>query len=483
MIKIMQQLRGISAGLVVSALAGCMVGPDFERPVFVQAERYTAYPLSSIRLTEGGDVTEPWWQVFGVPELNQRVEYAWKNNPGVEQAHARLIQAEEAYRVQAGQTYYPAIDGGLDVKRQQIDPATMGLKGISRPAPFTVYDLGVTVSYALDFFGGLHRTLEAMQADVDLRRYEEEASYQLLAANVTLSAIRQASLQVQTEMLRDMLAVQQVLNDITIERHRLGGVSELEINTRQSVLAGLKRQLAQSEAQQAMTGHLLAIYLGETPDQAMNFPVLRLDQFSAPDVLPVALPSELVRRRPDIRASEAVLQRATAQVGVATADLFPRFTLGASASMADVRAGDVLGGGVDIWQFGLGVVQPLFHGGALQAQKRQAEAFHDEALARYREAVLHGLHDVADGLQAVESGHRTLEMTGLQLQLAEAHYRIIVGRHASGGVSHAEMLEAEYQYLVAALAYYQAEGEYYLNIAGLLHALGGGWIAVTHEEP
>ena len=457
-------------------LAGCVVGPDYKRPEFETPAQFTAHPVPSVRVTSPMVASERWWTLFDLPELDQMIERAWANSPTITQAQARFTQAEEAYRAQTGETYYPAVDASLTVNRQQIDPATMGLKDVPKPGPFTTYGLGISLAYTFDFFGGLQRTLEAMQADVDLRRYEQESAHQLLAASIAMTGIRQAALRAQTDNLQRRLALEEQQYAITLTRYRVGGVSEIEANLRQARIADIAAQLAQSQAQQEMAGHLLAIYTGVPPDQAITLPIFTLEQFRLPEALPLVLPSELLHRRPDIRASEAVLQRASAQLGVASANLFPRFTLGASATMADIRAGDVLGGGVDIWQFGTGIVQPLFHGGALQAQKRGAEALYQEALAHYRETVLKGLREVADGLQAMESGIRTLTAAREQATLASVRYRTAVLRYETGGVSRAALLAAEHECLLTIQAQNQAEETMRLNVATLMQKIAGGYV-------
>ncbi len=204
-------------------------------------------------------------------------------------------------------------------------------------------------------------------------------------------------------------------------------------------------------------------------------PALALSELHLPAELPLSLPSQLAQQRPDIRASEALLHKASANVGVATANLYPRITLSASASPTQLSLCDLASSGLNIWSIGANLLQPVFRGGELTARKRAAVAAFEQAQAAYRESVLQGLRNVADVLRALEGDTQSLAARSAQTAHAEAAYRIAVGRYDDGGVSQLFVLDAERQQLGADLARVQAQADRYADTVALLQALGGGW--------
>jgi outer membrane protein TolC len=214
--------------------------------------------------------------------------------------------------------------------------------------------------------------------------------------------------------------------------------------------------------------------MGDAP-AAADVPVLMLQDLRLPSELPLRLPSELVRQRPDIQASEALLHKASANVGVATADLYPKLVISGGFSSTQLNIGDVLGNGINIWNIGINLLQPLFRGGELQARKRAAEAGYGQALAAYRQTVLQGLQDVADVLRALEADAQAVSARSLQAARAEEAYDITLGRFRAGGVGEVVLIEADRQRLSARVERLQAVANQYADAAALFQALGGSW--------
>jgi len=223
-------------------------------------------------------------------------------------------------------------------------------------------------------------------------------------------------------------------------------------------------------------GHLLAVYTGDPP-AAASIPAIRLADLQLPAELPLRVPSELVRQRPDIRANEALLHKASANVGVATADLYPKLTISGGFSTSQLRVSDLFGNGINIWNIGANLLQPLFHGGELQARKRAAIAAFDQAAAAYRLSVLQGLQNVADVLRSLEADEAAFTARSEQAARAEEAYQITVGRFNAGGVSQLDLIDAERQRLQAESDRLQAQAGRYSDAAALFQALGGGWAA------
>jgi len=474
--------RALPLSMVVGALlgAGCTVGPDFRTPEAPAVDRYVSGPqpdvIGTVRLVPERDIPAEWWSVFGSADIDALVRRALAASPTLDQARARLVEAQELRTARAGATQYPQVDANASAVRQRIDPATFGFPQAPNPGPFNVYTIGADVSYTFDLFGGTRRELEGLAADVDYQGYELEAARLSLATNVVLTAIRQAALAAQIESTAAILAAQRRQLGIVEQRHDLGGVAWLDVQNQRALVAQTEAVLAPLRAQWAQAGHLLAVYTGDPP-AAASIPAIRLADLRLPAELPLRVPSELVRQRPDIRANEALLHKASANVGVATADLYPKLTISGGFSTSQLRVSDLFGNGINIWNIGANLLQPLFHGGELQARKRAAIAAFDQAAAAYRLSVLQGLQNVADVLRSLEADEAAFTARSEQAARAEEAYQITVGRFNAGGVSQLDLIDAERQRLQAESDRLQAQAGRYSDAAALFQALGGGWAA------
>lgn len=464
------------AAAVALACAGCAAGPDFTPPAAPATERYVPGPAPAApdmpALDWAAAIPADWWRVFGAPELDALVRSALAGSPTLDQARARLVQAQEMLAARAAGTGSPAVDAAFGAVRQRIDPATFGFPQAPNPGPFNVVSLGASASYDFDVFGGARRALEAAGAEVELQRFELEAARLVLAGNVVLASIRIASLDAQIDALGMLLAAEREQLAISAARLGAGGISALDLQSRRVLLAQAEAALPLLHAQRAQAGHLLAVLVGQAPaDAALRVP--ELGAFSLPPALPLRLPSELVRMRPDIRASEALLHKASANLGVATADLYPKFVVSGAFSTSQLELSELFGNGINIWNIGLNLLQPLLHGGELKARQRAAAAAYDEATAAYRRSVLQGLQEVADALRALQGESLAYARRNEQAAHADEVERIVAARLAAGGVSRLAWLDAERTRSQARLDQVQAQANRCAGVVVLLQALGG----------
>lgn len=481
---------------ITLALAGCAVGPDFGVPAAPAVDRYAAGAVPTATgpaaaphgqaqtLAAGQDVPAQWWTLFRSQELDQAVRTALAASPTLAQAQARLREAAENLAAATGATRWPAVDARLDTSRQQVNFESMGITALPSPGPFTLYGASVQVSYTLDLFGGNRRQLESLQAAVDYQRFELEAARLSLAANVATTAIREAGLRAQLADTTALADAQRRQLGIAEERLRAGGVAAIDVQRQRGELAQTEALLPDLSRQLAAARHQLAIYLGEPPaaaDDPARVPVFSLDRLQLPDTLPLSLPSTLARRRPDIRAAEALLHRASAEIGVATANLYPRLTLSANAGSQASAAREVFDS-VNVWSIAAGLVQPVFRGGELRARKRAAEAAYDQSLAAYRQAVLGGLQQVGDTLRALQADADVLRARAEAEQAARATLATTSEQYRLGGVSQFAVIDAERQYRQASLALSEATVNRFADSAALLQALGGGWWHEAQES-
>ena len=462
-------------------LVGCTVGPRYHPPAPPTVGSYTPSPQPSVTVNSAGaagpaqhfnsaaDVPAQWWTLFHSPELDRLVREALANSPTLSQATARLKQAQEESNARTGATKYPSVNANISAQREQVDLATFGVPFPS-PPPFSLLNGSVAVSYALDLFGANRRLIEGLNAQVEYQQWELQAAKLMLAGNVVSAAIRQAQLRSQIEITRQMLDLQQQQLDITERRVEAGGLPQYEVNRQRTAVEQTKASIPPLEQQLAVVNHQLAVLIGKPPAEAA-IENISLDSLQLPAELPLSLPSSLVRQRPDIRASEALLHQASANVGVATANLYPQIVLSGSVG----AIGTNFSNGADVWSLGASLAQPIFNGGALRAEKRKAVAAYEEAGSAYQQTLLQVFREVADALRAIEHDAQTLQARSEAAAQAEVTYQIASQRFAAGGISQLALLDAQRQYLQTTLDRTTSAASRYADSASLFQALGGGW--------
>src|SRR5215470_18310844 len=398
--------------LLLPALAACASEP-VSPPAVPSTESYTQTPVATTtasadvhggqaqRLAPGKDIPAEWWTLFRSPAVDRLVRASLEGSPTLVRASARLRQAEENYGARAG-TQYPRVDAKLSANRVDVQPQSLGVQALPVPTPLNLYLASVSVSYTLDIFGSTRRELDALRAETDFQRYELEAAKLMLAGNVVTAAIREASLREQIALTEEMIALQARSLGIAERLEQIGGAAKADVVAQRLELAQTRAALPELQRQLDQVRHRIAVYTGKPPSAA-GIPEFRLSELQLPPELPLSLPSELARQRPDIRAAEALLRQAAARVGVATANLYPQITLSANAGSLASSGGDLLSGGTGFYLLGASLAQPLFHGDELRSKRRSAVAAYEQAAAAYREAVLLGFQNVADALRALET--------------------------------------------------------------------------------
>jgi NodT family efflux transporter outer membrane factor (OMF) lipoprotein len=469
--------RCIAAGMPAILLwIGCASDP-VRPPETPAVEQYTSSPVTEARLAPGMEVPAQWWTLFHSPALDGFVHRALDGSPTLARARARLLQAQEEWSAQRGGERLPKVDAKLSGNRVDIEPESLGASNLPVPMPLDLFLASVSVSYAFDFAGGTRRALEGVRAEVDHQRYELEAARLTLAGNVVTTAIREASLREQIALSEGIVGLQTRELEIAERMAEAGGVSRADVVARQRDLAEARAALPDLRRELERMRHRLALYAGLAPGAAemSDVPEFRLADFELPAELPLSLPSQLARQRPDIRAAEAVLVRAGAQVGVATAHLYPQIALSAQLGSLTTDASELFGGTSGFYLLGASLVQPLFRGGELRAKRRAAVATYEAAGAAYQEAVLLGFQNVADCLRALEADAARLDERTEAANRAQQSLEITAARLKAGGVSQAALLEATRHHQRALLELAKSSAERYADSAALLQALGGGW--------
>jgi len=416
-------------------------------------------------------VPRDWWTRFGSDELDTLVAEALRANPSVHAAAAALRQARENTAAQRG-SYYPAVQAGFDATRQRNAVGVLAPSLASGTALYNLYTPQVTVSYVPDVFGSNRRQVESLAALAEASRYQLDATYLTLTANVVTTAIQEAGLRAQISATERVIALERDSLGVLRRELDLGAVAEGDVYAQEAALAQLETTLPPLRRQLQTARDALAVLMGRLP--ADYTPVrFELDQLVLPPDLPLGVPSQLVERRPDVRAAEAQLHAATAQVGVAIASLLPQVTITGDIGSSATAMGDLFKAGTGFWSVGASLTQTLFEGGTLIHRKRAADAALDQAGALYRSAVLTAFQNVADALHALATDADTLAATSRAEEAAQKSLDVVRHQLELGSVSYLALVNAEQAYQQALISLTQARANRYADTAALFQALGG----------
>ena len=471
-----------SLGLLCLALAACTVGPDFVRPDVPVNAGYTHDQLSSTaqadiasggaaqRLINGMDIPGQWWTLFHSAALNALVEEALHANPNVSAAQAALRQANElVYADQA--SLFPSVGANLSKSREKVSGATTGAS--SSPI-LTLSSASLSVSYAPDVFGGTRRQIESSTAQAEYQRFQLEATYLTLTANVVNSAISLASIRDQVAATEEIVRLQSGQLDLLHAQRRLGAIADTDVLAQQTALAQTRATLAPLQKQLAQTGNQLMVYLGRFPNQDRD-ERFNLASLHLPEQLPVSLPSTIVGQRPDVRAAQAQLHQASADIGVAVANQLPQFSITGALGSTAASGTRLFSAGTGIWSLAGSIAQPIFDAGALEHRKRAAVAAYDESAGLYRGTLLIAFQDVANALRALEFDAEALNQQVIAERSAQASLDLVQAQFRLGAVAYINLLTAQQSYQDTVLARVKAQAARYSDTTALFQALGGGW--------
>ena len=403
--------------------------------------------------------------------MNSLIAEALRANPNLEAAQAALRQAKENLYAQQGHLL-PSVDANGSATREQFSPAEFGQPGA--PSIFNLFQATVNVSYSPDIFGGQRRQIEASAALAEYQRFELEATFLTLTANVVTAAVQEASLRGQIEATREIIKAEGDQLQVVRQRLEVGATARSDVLTQESELASTQATLPPLQKQLEQQRHVLLALIGRFPNQDRRNHIT-LATLRLPTNLPITLPSRLIEQRPDVRAAEAQLHQASAQVGVAIANRLPQFTLTGEYGSSALTAASLFTPATIIWTAAASGTQPIFHGFTLLHQQRAAEAAYAIAEAQYRSTVLAAFQNVADALRALQLDAETLKAQGTALTAATAAFDLARSQYRLGAIAYVTLLDSERSYAQARLAVVQAQAARYADTAALFQALGGGW--------
>jgi NodT family efflux transporter outer membrane factor (OMF) lipoprotein len=484
---------------------GCAAGPNYHKPEAPAGARYAPSPLpeaSSSAPVHGGEVQHfvsgrdipfEWWELFQSPALDSLIKKAFEANPTLAAAQATLAQAQELVYAQRG-LFFPTVAAVTQAERHKVSgntnaSSTIGVQGNgtnllpqgqdpnhfphNQPSYYPFYTAELSVGFVPDVFGGNRRQMESLAAQRDAQRFALEAAYITLASNVVAAAIQEASLQAQIQATREIIEADEKSLQILRDQFRLGFAMRIDVAAQEAALAEVRATLPPLQKQLEQTRDLMRALTGKLPnDEDQTF---ALDALQLPPELPVSLPAKLIEQRPDVRAAEAQLHAANAQVGVAVAAMLPKFTITGQYGGNATQIPWMFRHGGPFWSLYGDVTQPVFQGGTLLHQERGAKDALKQAAAQYRSTVIAAYQNVADTLHVSLSDADTLAADLEAEKSAKVTYDLTLRRLQAGYVTYLSLLSAETAYQQTLLTRVQAQATRYRDTVALFQALGGGW--------
>jgi NodT family efflux transporter outer membrane factor (OMF) lipoprotein len=480
-------LKTTASALAVTALlTSCAVGPDFKAPAAPEVGGYTKEPLQTHtsstdaptgrpeRLELGRDFSQDWWRLFRSPALNTLIAQALQNNPSLQSTISTLRAAKEAVYAQQGH-YFPLVQANFNPTHQlQSTAISPVLSSVPQPNPFDLYTAQVQVSYTFDVWGLNRRTVEQLQAMADNQRFQIEAAYLSLTANVVVAAINEASLRGQIDATNEEIKINTKMLDILKRQLQSGYANRNDVALQEAALAQVEATLPPLRKALQIQRDALAALLGAYPSQEPR-EIFKLADLHLPDDLPVSLPSQLIQQRPDIRAAQETLHAASADVGVAMANMLPNFTISANVGYISTTLASLINPANAFWVIAGNATQTVFDGGTLLHTLRGAEANYDAAAWGYRSTVVGAVQNVADSLRAIQDDADALKAARDFERAAKVSFDLAQQQMQTGYANILILLTAQQTYLQAVIQVVQARAARLTDAAALYQALGGGW--------
>jgi NodT family efflux transporter outer membrane factor (OMF) lipoprotein len=485
--KLGSAASAIALGAMSLAISGCAVGPNFSPADKPDVTGYVKGSLTSAdpgkgppsvpgqRFLSGADVSTRWWAAFKSEPLNQLVRESVDHNPNLQAAEAAIKIARYNALAQRG-LFLPQVTGNSST--QQILVANpQQIPTIPTQGPqdqFSLVTNQLTVSFVPDIWGGNFRAVESLDATAEQQLFQLEAAYLTLTSNVVTAAIQEASLRGQIEATQRIIAIERHLLDILKRQQSFGQAAQADVLAQDAALAQAEQLLPPLEKQLAQQRDLLTALAGQYAADEIR-QKFDLAHLKLPANLPISLPGKLVDQRPDVRAAEANMHSAAAQIGVAIAARLPNITLSANGGSAAFNWPQTFAPGTGFFTLGAAATAPIFDGLTLYHKQKAAEAALEQAEAQYRATVITAFQNVADALRALQADAKAMRAARRAEDTAKASLDIVEKQLNEGQVNQLAVLNAQQTYLTAAVIRVQTEANRMADTAALFMALGGNW--------
>ncbi len=465
-------------GVISIMMNGCLVGPNYQRP------EATTIPAAYTGVSEEWKVAVPqahlpkgnWWEIFGDPELNRLEADAAEANQDLKAAYARFNQAR-AFADVSRSGLFPRLGVSFQpVEQHDSENRPVG----GKPGKtYDTYTVPFDLSYEFDLWGRVRRAVESAKAQVQAVADDVESARLAIQAEVAADYFTIRSLDAEKILLLSSIAVYRKSLELFRNRRAGGMVSDLDVAQAETVLKTTEAQLPDNALQRAKFEHALAVLTGKN---ASLFRVAKQPLDLRPLVIPPGLPSELLERRPDIAATERRMAAANANIGVATAAFFPTVKLSGQAGFQSGNTNTLFNWPSRLWAIGPSLTLPLFQGGQLTANLRQAKAGYEETVARYRQTVLTAFADVENNLAAEHLLANQYEQVMDALKSARKQLEVANNRYNAGLVTYLEVATAQNATLGIERAGARLRGQQLVAVVALIKSLGGGWQVTDYSS-
>lgn len=456
------------SGLVTISLAflvGCTVGPNYKRPVVnIPASYRSDNPGQAVQSL--GD--EKWWNVFQDPELQSLIRTALKQNYDIRIAATRVLQAQSQVVItRANEFPNASIGPTLSAVRSP------GIPGVFSGYSYLAYEIAISGSWEIDFWGKYRRATEAARASLSATEWGQRAVLDTLIENIAAAYFQLRELDLELEIAKRTLSSRQQSLKLTTTLEQGGATSLVDVRQAQQLVETAAESIPDAERQIQQVENQISILLGENPTGIARGRAIT--EQPLPQVIPAGLPSQLLERRPDIRQAEGQLIAANAEIGVARAQLFPQISLTGMGGFESIGLGNVATWGARAWDWSASLTQPIFNAGSLRANVKLAQAQEQQALLTYEQTIQTAFRDVSNSLIAYQKYRQFREHQQLLTAAAQDAAHLSEVRYQGGAASYLEVLTNETTYFSAELNLARAELSERLSLVQVYNALGGGW--------
>jgi NodT family efflux transporter outer membrane factor (OMF) lipoprotein len=471
-------LAALFMGVFTMLLSGCFaVGPDYKTPDRSAPADWSQSLLGGVTAAvPDAEALALWWSALGDPDLSNLIERATAGNLDLKTAQARVREARARRGIaQAG--LFPTLDAGGSATR------TGGGEQIGGGETRELYRLGFDASWELDIFGRVRRSVEAAQGDLEASEADYHDVLVTLVAEVALNYVEARTLQAQLQVAEENLKSQQETLQLTQWRFEAGLVSRLDVEQARSNFESTRAQLPRLRSAIEEAKNRLAVLLGGFPGALEGQLAPRKPIPEAPIEVAIGVPAETLRRRPDVRRAERQLAAQTARVGVATADLYPTFSLPGSIGLEALTTHNFFSTANRAWSIASRFSWPIFHGGAIRQNIEAQNALQEQALNQYEATVLTALEEVENALVAYGEEQNRRQALAEATDAAQLAAELARNQYASGLIDFQSVLDAERSLLTFQDQLAQSRGQVTSNLISLYKALGGGWTAMAGAQP
>ncbi len=440
-----------------------------ELPLITEATALPSTAGESQRFEWGQQVPKDWWTLFGSPALNQLIQQSLINNSSLNAARASLQQAQSNFQATYGSLALPNVNAQYSPARERMSQTSSNIPG---GVVTDLYNTSVNVSYTIDLFGANKSTIASQASLAQYQAYQYRAAELALTGNVMTSAIRQSALKDQIKETQDILAFQSKQLEIMEKQLSLGAIGLSPVLAQRTLVAQTRSSLPPLEKALDQVSNQLSTLVGSMPNQ-FDWNALSLSEFNLPKNLPLSLPSDLIKHRPDILASEALLNQNIALLGLAKANLYPQINLSANVGSLATTTSQYFSTPFSFWTVGAGLTAPIFNGGALNSKVKAAKAGYESAFYQYKNTVLNAFENVADSLKAIDLDAQTLKLQSEAEQIAKQNLAIAQEQYKLGGINFMSLLDAQKNYAQARINLVNAQSNRFADTVALFQSMGG----------